>query len=71
MSGVRCQESGIRYHVSFFFYNVVELVGGGSVFNRAQTWKKTFFLRSEILGILIWQIKTRKLQKKFNCDKAA
>ena len=45
MSGVRCQVSGVRCQVSgvrcqvifldFFFYKLLELVGGGSVINGA------------------------------------
>ena len=40
VSGVRSQVSGVRYHMSqfifkFFVEKVVELVGGGSVINRA------------------------------------
>ena len=36
MSDIRCQVSGVRLHKSdFFFEQVVELVGGGSVINEA------------------------------------
>ena len=45
MSGVKCQVSGVTCHMFFVFlffcffykkfYNVVELVGGGSVINGA------------------------------------
>ena len=40
MSHITCHVSGVTFHVLFFFYKVVNLVGGGSVLNRHLHFKQ-------------------------------